>query len=320
MKKVLAVLAVASSVVVAQATGLGLAGEFNAFVFGNANLVGAESEGAVAVGGNFVSNQAYNFAVKSTASTAPDNASNIGLYIGGAITVAGGQKDAGKVEKGNAYVGGSVINDNLFVRHGNLNPAGSSVDHTVFTNAKAHLSALSIALAGLEAVNYVVNDFNNPEIDLSSSTKYGDLKVFNINASELFVANPGTFNALNFTGNETVVFNVYGNNINMNRNWQEKNTSFGNLASRTLWNFVDADYVTNTRQLDGTVLAVDAQFHQNELLKGGLIANTWTQGQAREIHTHLFEGDLESVPEPMTLGVLALLALRRRKKAAKAKA
>lgn len=317
MKNLITVLAIACPIASAYAADLGIAGEFNAFVFGSANLVGAESEGAVAVGGSFSSSQAFNISLNSTASSLPTNANNVGLYVGGAASVAGGQLHAGKVLNGNAYIGGSFTSNNFQVQNGLLNPGGSSIDPTVFTNAYADLSALSNALAGLDAVNYSINEINNPEVNLATNTLNGDLKVFNINASDL--SNLGTLQALNFTGNETIVFNVYGTNVQFNRNWQEKNSGFGNLTQRTLWNFVDADTISNQRQLNGSVLAVDATFNQGEVIEGNLIVGNWNQSQAREIHTKLFDGDLESVPEPMTMGMLALLALRRRKKKAQAK-
>lgn len=312
MKRVLFTSLALSLVGLAQATGLGVAGDFNAFVFNNVNIIGAESEGAVAVKGNFTTNQSFNMALNATAGNLPVNATNIGLYVGGNTNFVGGQLHGGKVLNGNAFVGGSTVSNNIQVQNGSLNPSGSSVDLSVFTTAYSQLSTLSANLAGLQAVNFSLNDVNNPTVNLGANTLNGSLKVFNISASDLNQL--GTLNAIGFTGNETVVFNVYGSNVAMNRNWQESGTSFGNLTERTLWNFVDATNITNNRQLNGTVLALDATFNQGELLEGGLIVNNWTQSGAREIHSNLFNGNLNPVPEPCTLSLLALLALRKRKR------
>lgn len=318
MKNTFLTLGLLASIGSAYASGLGVASDFNAFVFNNANLVGGESEGAVAVKGNFISSQAYNFALNSAAAGPISGSSNIGLYAGGNVNIASGNSAAGKLHLGNAFINGSVPGGNLQFQESGSGLVQGTVDLGVFSTAYTNLKALSQSLDALSGVNYSPNDMNNPTVDLAANTLNGDLKVFDVDASTLFGANPGTLNALNFTGTETIVFNVHGTGFNFNRSWQASGYSNADMASHTLWNFVDASSFSNSRQLEGAVLAVDSTFNQGDVVEGNLIVNNWNQSASREIHVPLFQGNLNPVPEPATIAVLglgALAALRKRKQA-----
>ena len=314
MKKTIALLALSCIFVSANAASLDVAGQFNAFVFGNATLSGGESEGAMAIKGNLTTGNPYQIAFDMTAPGLPVNANNVGLYVGGNVNFASGQLDAGKVMGGNAYIAGNIPTNNVKVFNGTLNPGGSSVDPNVFTNAHSHLTSLSSTLSSLSSQS-LVGAPQNMSINLATNTLNSDpnLKVYNLNAATLNQL--GTINFSNFTGAETIVFNVTGTTVDWSMQVNNQGSNPNSIFNRILWNFQDATQINVTqRGLAGTILAPNANVLQSQLIQGTLIANNWDNFNSPEIHNYLFTGNLESVPEPCTMTLLALLALRRRKK------
>lgn len=68
----------------AQADDLGVANDFNAFIFEGANTTGGHSEGAVAVGGGW--NMAYEVNRSNLGASTITGTSNVSMYVGGIST------------------------------------------------------------------------------------------------------------------------------------------------------------------------------------------------------------------------------------------
>lgn len=300
-----AVLAVAASSVTF-AVNLGTANDFNAFIFGNATTNGGHSDGSIAIAGNWVmGGHIVSSSGSAPAPNLPVSATNVGMYVGGNVTA----NNQPKVNSGrNAYIGGSLAGSIQMNGNGDINPAGSSIDTTVFTDYYTYATDLSAALYALGGTHVASTGVN---LNLTTNTTYGDLKVYTIDASSL--DDLSTIDFTGYTGNETIVFNVLGANVN----WK---TSYNGPATRTIWNMGGvANLNVSERDLTGSVLAPSANVIQNRNIQGTLVASQWVLNNSVELHSRTFDGNLDAVPEPSMLafGALAgLAALRRRRKSA----
>lgn len=305
LARLLLVVPVFASFSLSQAANLGAANDFNAVIFGNMTVNGGDSEGAIAVGGNWVTNNTY---VVNSHSTTPNpsigGATNLGLYVGGSMN-AGSNPGSTQVNSArNAYIGGAVsgtpgMNGGILFSNSGL------VSPTFFANQLAYSTAQSSTLAGLGGMSVNTSNPNNYSISIVNT---GGLNVFQIDGSLL--SGGKTLDVVGGTGAETIVFNVTGANVN----W---GTSYNGDKSKTLWNFSQASVLTvQDRALQGSVLATGAAVSMSQNIEGTLIANSLNSFNGAELHSFTFTGD--PVPEPMTmlgLGAMALVAARRRKKA-----
>lgn len=287
-----------------QAANLGAANDFNAVIFGNMTVNGGDSEGAIAVGGNWVTNNTY---VVNSHSTTPNpsigGATNLGLYVGGSMN-AGNNPGSTQINSGrNGYVGGSVSGSPLMNGGGSFAGNSGLVDPTFFTNQLAYSTAQSASLAGLTAGAVNTSNPNNYSITITNT---GGLNVFEINGSLL--SGGKTLDIIGGTGTETILFNVLGTNIN----W---GTSYNGPQSRTLWNFSQATTLTvQDRAIQGSVLAYNADVSMSQNIEGTLIAKSLNSFNGAELHSFTFEGD--PVPEPATMigaGIAALAVFRRKR-------
>lgn len=296
-----ALLSLASSSVFAQS--FGEASGFNAVIFGDVQLIGAESEGAIAVGGNLSAQQLYQVAPKAKATL--NGVPNIGLYVGGNVQAQNGLR----LESGaDAYVAGSV-NSLMFNGGGQL---FNTVDQDFFARTRQRSIQQSNFLASMPGSAINTSDQNNYKFDLA--TLEGDLKILTITAFDL--SRLATLGLQNATGSETVVINVLGggtvtSGVNANVD--------GLLQGRVLWNFAEANRVVVGRQFTGSLLAPGAVVEQGALIQGQIFADGWVQTRAEEIHWKPFTGSAP-VPEPGVMTALAIAGLaavsrRRRKRA-----
>lgn len=290
----------------ANAVNLGVANDFNAFLFGNGTAQSGDAEGAVAVGGNWTTQNSYVF---NTHSTTPNpsigSAVNLGLYVGGNLN-GGVNNGSTQINSGrNAYVAGTVSSPTPLMNGGGTMFAGSaSVTASTFTNQYAYSSTQSATLSALGGAAVNTSNPNNYSIQI---TNVGGLNVFQINGSQL--SGGKTLDVIGGNGTETIVFNVAGTTVN----W---GTNYNGNKNRTLWNFFEVDVLNvNDRLLQGSVLAVDATVNQGQNIEGTLIATNLNVSNGAELHSFTFEGNAP-VPEPATmvgLGIAALALARRRK-------
>ncbi|RYD33617.1 MAG: choice-of-anchor A family protein, partial [Verrucomicrobiaceae bacterium] len=190
---------------------LGIAGDTNVFVSGNAYAPeGGQAQGSVVVGGNFSGVNYDVRLVKGTdqpGSPLPDNTS---LYIGGNDTVAGnkGADAAVRANSGDIYIGGTYTKSNLVAKSGSIQNKSFDLAPTV-----ENLVKLSSDLAKMSSVTISLDPKEvSVKIDLAQNTANGNgLKVYTIDGSKI-----GTLNNISFnggTGDETIVVNVLGHTV-----------------------------------------------------------------------------------------------------------
>lgn len=286
-------------------TNLGAAQGFNAFIFGNVTTTnGGESEGPLAIGGNWTTGS-YNVDFTNHPATL-GSTTNIGVYVKGNVSTSG----TAQIAYGNAYVGGTVSGSGSFGFNGggSLKNGPSFVDGSVF-NQGAYINQ-SNYLAGLSDQAISTSDPNNLNIDLNSASKYGNFKVFSIAASDLGAQR--TLNIANFNSAYTLLINITGGDV-AHFGLQVNGGNF----DRILFNDNSAKMFTvDNRLLEGSLLAPQAAITQSNVIEGNLIAASLTVPNGNELHFGVgrqFDGTLlsapASVPEPGTLALLSGLGL-----------
>jgi choice-of-anchor A domain-containing protein len=301
-------------------TDLGVAGGFNAFIFGNVTTPnGGESEGPLAIGGNWTTGS-YNVNIGNHA-TSIGSTSNIGAYVLGNVTGSGSTQ----INNGaNAYVGGTVSgNPLIFNGGGSLKNGSSFVSSSAFNQAAYSKQSNYLASLSDQVIN--TSDPNNLHIDLNTATKYGNFKVFSISASQL--AANRTLDISNFSAADTLLIDITGGDVN---DFGLQIT--GGNFDRILFNDnTAANFTVDNRLLEGSLLAPLAAVTQKNVIEGNLIAASLTVPNGNELHFgpgKKFDGTLLSetaaVPEPGTVALLVGMGLSwagflaRRKTARKA--
>ncbi len=290
------------------AADLGVAKDFNAFIFGSANTQGGHSAGAIAVGGSW----SGHYEVKQNAFPqvpypSVPGTTNLGLYVGGSIASSGGDF---KVLQGNAYIGGGV-SGTFQMLNGFQQFAGTSA--SVFTSQQAYSLGQSAAISAMSGVQLNTSDPNNINVDLSANVLNGNTKVYWVNSSN--ITGLKTLNFNNGSASDTVLINVLGSSSidwGWSINYAHKN--------KVLFNFVDtATLNVKDRDFSASILAPKATVNQNMNIEGNLIAANWNNFGSRELHfgnQFMFNGNAP-VPEPATLAILGVGAaalIRRRRK------
>ncbi|MEA5514572.1 collagen-binding domain-containing protein [Nodularia sp. UHCC 0506] len=270
----LGTIAITSFIQPAMAVGLGIAQNYNVFVFGDMNQ-SSDSEGRVAVGGDATFT---NFGIADRLSNS--HGTDTRLVVGGDLTYDGGQ-----IFGGNAVVGGNVNTPVYF----NCTPncgvtSGNPID---FDAARQELNHLSQYLSGLTPTN--TTEYKWGGIHLQGNND--DLNVFTIDGSEF--SNNRTYLNLNGVGsNSTVLFNIFGDSV------QIQNFGFnmnGVNKENVLFNFVDATQLTTTGfSFNGSVLATKANVSFNNGNVEGTIVASSLSGSG-EFHNRQFTGNLPPV-------------------------
>lgn len=312
MKKAAAILALGLGLISSASAAnalLGIAGDTNAFILGNATTNGGHAQGSIVVGGNW-GGTSYE-ARQQSSSAAPALGTNTSVYIGGNDSITG---DKGsrfiRTMSGNVVIKGAYSAQNVDAQNGGTVSTGSyDLAPTI-----ANLNKLSTDISLLGGTAITINDPNNVKVDLGAIA--GNVKVLSIAASAL--TGNRTLDFLNSTGNDTVIINVTGSGA-VNWGWS---TNFD--ATRILWNFADTTSLAiGGRSFTGTILAPRADVTQSQNIDGTLIAKSWTNNNSAELHNFAFKGaiPLVSAPEPagmmVTGGFLGLALFSRRRSTAR---
>jgi choice-of-anchor A domain-containing protein len=287
----------------AMAINLGIAQDYNVFVFGDMNQ-SSDAEGRVAVGGNATFTN-FGIADRLGNSQGVDTR----LVVGGDLNYNGGQ-----IFGGNAVVGGTVNTPVYFNCAPNCGvSSGQPID---FNAAYQELNSLSNYLGGLDSTGNT--EYKWGGIHLQGNNQ--DFNIFTIDGSQFSGSSYLNLNGVN--NNATVVLNILGDSVNISNFGLNFN---GVNKQNVLFNFVDATQVNTTGfSFQGSVLATTANFgFNNGNVEGTLVASSLSG--SGEFHNYQFTGNLPSnqyvpdsdsdsepsipttVPEPS--GILGLLFL-----------
>jgi choice-of-anchor A domain-containing protein len=292
----------------ALASNLGVANEFNGFIFGSATLNQSDSFGALAVGSTLTLND-YQVNARNLGVNLPGKP-NAGIVAGQKIVANGG---AARLERGNAY--SPQIQGNLLFNGGGA--VVGPVAANFFSDQKAYSTTQSSLIRALPATNILGSGPAWPNvltIDLNNVAAVEGRQVLRLDGNVLNNNKNVVLNLSNMNSARTVIIDVTGTDIDWS--W----VTNAQFEDKLLWNFRDAGQIKVGRLFDGSILAPKAHLIQNELIEGNIIVESWV-ANSRELH---FANDIKKfsgsapVPEPMTMAILALgaaaLAKRRKQK------
>jgi choice-of-anchor A domain-containing protein len=299
-----AALVVAFSALVAPAYAsiLGVAGDFNGFVFGNLSATGGDTEGRLAVGGNMFA-EFYSVASGGIGPAVPYvSPPNDHLVVGGNLDAPGNWQ----VFNGNAVYGGTLIADPDTICASCSTKPGNPVD---FGAVQADLLAKSAYWASLPTNASMLHEYST----LTLTATNAGLNVFNV--PESLWESTNTKLIVNPNPNATLLINILGTNISQSGGLFYNGTQTPSTAhGKVLFNYADATLlnIANMGVL-GSVLAPKAHL---ALTSGGIngvgIAASAQQTWGGEFHNFTFTGDLPNstpAPEPTTAMIFAVGAL-----------
>lgn len=292
---------------------LGLAGQFNALIFGDLSVAGSgDTEGRLAVGGSASIANGYSVGMPVVGDSIEDfHSAQVDSFI-----VASNLTDGAWGVNGNIVYGGDrigparyMINGNVvrkqtpvtFDSHGNVPPDGGGVS---FADIYALLLARSADLADLADQGVVAKERNPaPFGDLQLTGEHPALNVFNISAADWSV----TSAAINVSvpSNSLVVINVRGASVVVSN--ATMNLS-GVSRDHLLVHFVDAESILlSSFTHEGSLLAM----HASANLQGGsingraVIGGSVETSRGFEFHNFSFDGELclgaQTPPEAMRI-------------------
>ena len=274
---------------------LGVAGQYNAFIFNDFIDPSGAVEGALAVGNNLdISSYSINSSNKAV--------NGYSLVVGNHLNF-----NSGNVFNGNLYAGGTASGS--FTANGATYGASSPVN---FTSEKDRLTALSSSLTQVAATGTAEAKWGGIYLTANGT----DAQVFNLNGADYSSA---TY--INFTGfqaGQTIILNISGTSGTFNGG---TGTNFSGYNA--LFNFYEAATVNTTNSANGTLLAPVATITGSGTVFGNVIANNWnagTVGTGNYFQSTNVAGLtlVTPVPEPETFGMLlaglGLMSLMLRRK------
>ncbi len=292
---------------------LGQAGEYNAFVQNNFQVSSSDTQGRIAVGGNFIvkphqyshdkSNAGYSVGDMVHAPGTPS------LVVGGNIELhaqgGGLQIHNTGIDHGTAVYGGNLINGHK-IGSGTASKVNKSALPVDFDAAFKHLNSLSDQLAAMTASATTTTPGANASLTFRPAVPSAD-KVYVFELTQEMLDSSYGINIEGVEADALVVFNVtnttgyamknYSNNgfcksgdsscavlkletVKFNgvntAGDTSKDRNASPLAKQVLFNFNDLSNVKLASNVFGTVLAPKAAIHSTDApIWGQVIANSW---------------------------------------------
>lgn len=316
--------------------------QFNLMVFGNTTsyqeVAGRAYVGGSATGGTYAAWGQTLGSSSYAGLTVQGSASGVSVQNGGAVV--GGAISNSTINNGSSAILGSSSNTS-YNGSGTTYVAGSVAGGNLNQTLISDLSQSSLLSAEVQAAQGTsTSDYQSQLVDLSQQ-----LSTLSATGSTSVSGNKVTFTAtagsdgvavIDLTGSasslltsygefqfdvasdvSTLIFNVTGDSLSLYANFLAGSAQ--QLASNTLWNFIDTSSLTLSSQFGGTILAPYANLTNSNEIWGGVFVNNLTQyGAIRDAgFTGSVAGIASAVPEPaygwlLGLGMLGLWWRQRR--------
>lgn len=272
--------------------------------------------------------QQYNLITKGDVSSSQEVEGNV--YIGGNLSGSTMQVGFVKGDVPDSNLAELVVLGDSTVSYLNLDP---TIDVVIGGTSSSKINTpgtVTIGSTPSEQVldsSYVFSTLDNWSDELASLQTTGTYTegeqgytfgagVYNITLDQLS-KHEFTYN---LAEGETIVFNVAGENLSIQKNWPGLTSEFS-IAKQVVWNFYEAKTLNIDSKIVGSVLAPDATLSGFAgSLEGSVFAYAVNLANG-EIHLQqpeIASNDTPVVPVPATLplllgGIGAIAALRRRK-------
>jgi choice-of-anchor A domain-containing protein len=278
---------------------LGVAGQFNVFVFENFTSSNSDVEGAIAVGGQF---SASNYAVNELNRSVAGNS----LVVAKSLTFS-----SGSVKNGNIDVAGTSTTSSF-----GFSGAYTNSDPINFDHERTYLQNLSLSLNGLSNTGTASYQYSGLQLTASNST---DAQIFDIDGSLFNSRNNTTFSG--FANGQTIILNISGDALRFDGG---TGNDFGKYGFNVIYNFYEATALNTGSGATGSILAPLADITGGyTAINGNVIGKSWntnTQVNVKGMFkaTEVAGLTVTPVPEPESyamllagLGLVGLLARRR---------
>lgn len=320
----LAIFAVALTGTQAFAISLGMAGDYNAFIFGDFTATGSNTQGRLAAGGNVsLSGHGVGGGLPYDGSGTTNT-----LVAGGNLTMG----NWGNIKNGNAVVGGTAdLPNNYSPSNGTLSENTTGIIN--WAAQETYLLGLSRDLSTMTTTGTAdYESWTNPRGTMSFA---GDgtsaVQVFDVAGSFWSTTHTFTFenNTTNAPENAAFIFNISGTSVSMqNAGMWTFLSVLKESYDNVIFNFYEATALTISGiDVQGSILAPLADISATGgNINGTVIARSFTGSAGTGLNNRPFESFTDPgteaptpVPEPGTLvvfscGLLFFSALMRRRK------
>ncbi|MFD1294960.1 choice-of-anchor A family protein, partial [Lutibacter holmesii] len=268
---------------------------------------GAESEGRVAVGGDFINNKTSLYGVSQSGGGtfvigAPGD---YALAVDGNIEINAGSVSLGFNNSTGAYnaIAGGSITGTLTTTSTGTSSSGSGSSGVSIAGVLLDMASMSTEMSTTAATGSVsFPPFGANAVFTGTNSA---IEIFNVTAADL--VGPGFSTDMEFaniSANATIIINVSGTNVSVGYRALAGRVSDPNIGSsdadalvyNLVWNFYEATSVTNTVDLNGALIAPLADLDVKGNINGRVYigGNLTHSGAGTEIHNYPFLGDLSS--------------------------
>lgn len=278
--------------------------DYNAVVFGNATAEGGDTEGRLAVGGDF-SAKWY-----SVGSASQADASKYSLVVGGNLNAEG----KWQVFNGNTAYGGSLVAAPSTVAPYTVKNIGGALDFATIKTQMQTVATYFSTLAGNGAA--VFDGYNTMTLTGNNAA----LNVFNLRADQAAKWASVSSRIIQVPAGSTVIVNVAGKSGSLSNGMTLNGTS----CAKVIFNYYEATSMdVRSMALQGSLLAPNVNVTLTSANVNGIaVVNGSTQIYGGEYHDYGFSGSVPgqpTVPEPSGLiiscmGLGMLIPMLRRKR------